>query len=342
MARHENMGWCTFSVVPCPLAVCSFSLCCHLHSANTSACMPAWWVRSSWTDTAKKKKFSFGHTMPARSCPDCMTWVSELETGAEFVTQQLNSSIKPGSCCAKHAMGPSGSCFSLSEQSKSVLHFQTGALRETWVSEPIEAPKLWRLHLCLSEEKFPWEEWAEQASPAPSHRADGLPLLWAWLGNAFSHWTRHPEAGKGSMVGLQQPLGHGVRAPWHKWPPLLGQTPLAACSCSVLSLWEIKAVSYWELKQCVSHHCRVAPRCFVGQLESSCGSKLHFRCICSSQAWQTPQPFRQHEHLVPFHFSNLIESLSMTWALGEMFTLKKKQVKLWLHRPVLLKKEETA
>lgn len=41
LARHENMGWCTFSVVPCPLAVCSFSLCCHLHSANTSVCMPA-------------------------------------------------------------------------------------------------------------------------------------------------------------------------------------------------------------------------------------------------------------------------------------------------------------
>lgn len=93
MARHENMGWCTFSVVPCPLAVCSFSLCCHLHSANTSACMLAWWVRSSWTDPAKKKKFCFGHTMPAKSCPDYMTWVSELETGAESVTlatQQLH------------------------------------------------------------------------------------------------------------------------------------------------------------------------------------------------------------------------------------------------------------
>lgn len=55
MAKHENMVWCTFSVVPCPLAVCSFSsLCCLLHSANTSTCMAAWWVRSSWTDPAKK------------------------------------------------------------------------------------------------------------------------------------------------------------------------------------------------------------------------------------------------------------------------------------------------
>lgn len=86
--RHGNMGCCTFSVVPCPLAVCSFSLCCHLHSANTSACMPAWWVRSSWTDPAKKIFFfCFGHPMPAKSCPDYMTWVSELETGAQFVMQ---------------------------------------------------------------------------------------------------------------------------------------------------------------------------------------------------------------------------------------------------------------
>lgn len=55
MAKHENMGWCTFSVVPCSLAVCSFSsLCCLLHSANTSACMAAWWVRSSRIDPAKK------------------------------------------------------------------------------------------------------------------------------------------------------------------------------------------------------------------------------------------------------------------------------------------------
>ena len=54
IAKHDNMGWCTFSVVSWLLAVCSFSLCCLFHSVNTSACMAAWWVRSSWNDPAKK------------------------------------------------------------------------------------------------------------------------------------------------------------------------------------------------------------------------------------------------------------------------------------------------
>lgn len=67
--------------------------------------------------------------------------------------RQLDSSIEPGSCHAKSVMGLSGCCCSLPEQSKSVLHFQTGALRETWVSEPIEAPKLQELHLCPSKAK---------------------------------------------------------------------------------------------------------------------------------------------------------------------------------------------
>lgn len=83
------------------------------------------------------------------SWPGFRSW----ELAQDLSHRQLNSSIKPDSCCAKRVMGLSGSCCSLSEQCKSVLCFQTGALRETWVSEPIEVPKLQGLHLCPSKAK---------------------------------------------------------------------------------------------------------------------------------------------------------------------------------------------
>lgn len=189
--------------------------------------------------------------------------------------------------------------------------------------------------ICLSQAKFPAEEWAEQASPAPSHMADGLTLLWAWPGECLFTLEHVPgQPGRpwwccsSAWVTGWAPLSTSGHHFWGKLLqlPASGGPSVSCCICSVLSLWGIKAVSYWELKQCVSHNCREAQRCFAGvagQWEGSCGSKLHFRCICSTQAWQLPPSFQQHEHLVPFHFSNLIESLSMTWALGKCSLLEK-------------------
>lgn len=169
-----------------------------------------------------------------------------------------------------------------------------------------------------------------QAPLQPHGWWDHLALGMAW----WIFTLKHNIPGQaGWVVVLQQSLGHRVSTPWHRWPPLLGQTPLAACFrgslCVLLYLFCAVTMGNQSsklLKQHVSHCCREAWRCFAGvagQLEGSCGSKLHFRCTCSTQAWQPPQPFQQHERLVPFHFSNLIESLSMTWALGKCSLLEK-------------------
>lgn len=92
---------------------------------------------------------------------------------------------------------------------------------------------------------------------------------------------------------------------------LLRVAPLCtAASGSVLLLLRIKVVNYQGLKQLISHHCREAQRCFAegaaDQLVGNPGSKLHLRCIRSTQAGQPLQPLQQHEHSVPFCLSNFI------------------------------------
>ena len=166
--------------------------------------------------------------------------------------------------------------------------------------------------LLLSLWKCPYSGgWAEHASHPSSYQPHGrLAVGTPCSGHAMVNASLH----RASLV-LQRPSYRSVSTPWCRCPSPLGQTPLTACFTLPLSvlLYLFLCCYYWESKSgkllgieavLVSHHCREARRCFAegaaDQLVGNCGSKLHLRCICSTQAGQPVQPLQQHEHSVSF------------------------------------------
>lgn len=270
--------------------------------------------------------------MPARSYPDCMTW----ETGAgiwsrnwKFRAGNWSRICHTGNSTAPSNLVPAVPSMQWDFQGLA-FHYQNNlkvfctSKQDLWGKLEFQSPlKHQNCRDCISVLHR-----QNRQVQLPATWLMGSPCSWHGLGNVFSHWNTTFQAGQRGDAAAA--LGSQGERPLAQWPRLLGQTPLAACSrgslCVLLYLFCAVTVGnqsckLWELKQCVSHHCREPWRCsagVAGQLEGSCESKLHFRCICSSQAWQP-----QHEHLVPFHFSNLIESLSMTWALGKCSLLQK-------------------